>query len=366
MTRAAILLALLAGCHDAPPTLRLASATEVGTIPQGPVIQGRDGGHSAALWGHVVFNFGDTALNTPDVAGSQFHSNSAFFTDDRDAGDGLTGLSARVDTAQAPLLFVPNTPDEATYNAAHAGDPCQVMPCQARWAVWPGDLIYDAARDRALIVYQLVAAAPGDFNFHGVGQGLATWAAFDADVVRPDVRPGTAHPSLLFGPDEPTWGTATAVDGDFLYAFARIGEGFEPPCHLARVELANALDHEAWRYWDGASWSGDAAAATDLFACAPIMSVSRNAAAGGWLAIYSAPLSNDVRYRTAPDLTGPWSDAATAFTADRKGMGGTSYDALAHVEYASADGMTIYVTYSRSNGVPFFGSDLVLERVELR
>jgi hypothetical protein len=286
--------------------------------------------------------------------------------DDHDASDGITGLSERDDAAHAPVLFVPNTPDEAAYNAAHAGDPCQVMPCHARWAVWPGDLIYDAARDRALIVYQLVAAAPGDFNFHSVGQGLATWSGFTADVVRPDVRPGTDHPSLLFGPDEPAWGTATAVDGDDLYAFARIGEGFEPPCHLARVPLASAVDHDAWRYWDGAGWGSDPAVAADLFACAPIMSVSRNAAAGGWLAVYSAPLSNEVRYRTAPALTGPWTDAATAFTADRKGMGGTSYDALEHVEYASADGKTIYLTYSRSNGVPFFGADLVLERVDFR
>ena len=37
--------------------------------------------------------------------------------------------------------------------------------------------------------------------------------------------------------------------------------------------------------------------------------------AGAWMAIYSTPESNEVDYRTAPALTGPWSDGAQLFVA---------------------------------------------------
>ena len=84
-----------------------------------------------------------------------------------------------------------------------------------------------------------------------------------------------------------------------------------------------------------------------------------------WTAIYSAPLSNDVLVRTAPEFVGPWSDSTRLFTADRRGLGGISYDAQVHAELAGGNGQVLYVSYSRPNGNGPFGSELVLVRVSL-
>lgn len=75
--------------------------------------------------------------------------------------------------------------------------------------------------------------------------------------------------------------------------------------------------------------------------------------------------SNDVHVRTAPALTGPWSDEGTLFTADRKGRGGNSDDAQPHAEYAEGGGRVLYVTYSRPTGNGRFASELALVEVTL-
>jgi len=69
--------------------------------------------------------------------------------------------------------------------------------------------------------------------------------------------------------------------------------------------------------------------------------------------------------RTAPALVGPWSDALHLFSADRKGMGGTSYDAAPHAEYAENGGQVLFISYSRPNGNGVFGSEFALERLTL-
>ncbi len=98
---------------------------------------------------------------------------------------------------------------------------------------------------------------------------------------------------------------------------------------------------------------------------ASILSVQYNSYLGRWTAIYSAPLSNDVLVRTAPEFVGPWSDSTRLFTADRRGLGGISYDAQVHAELAEGNGQVLYVSYSRPNGNGPFGSELVLVRVSL-
>ena len=92
------------------------------------------------------------------------------------------------------------------------------------------------------------------------------------------------------------------------------------------------------------------------------LTVRFNAHLGAWAAIYAEPLSNDVVIRTAKTLTGPWSDAKTLFTAKKDPAG--AYDANWHPEYD--DGANLYVSYSRSNGIGWFGAEFVLEQVTLR
>lgn len=358
--RTALLTCVLGGCGA--ETFG-AEATEVGILPQSAKIQGRDGGPSGVVWGRSVWTFGDTVLDVPDQEGQNWHHNSFSTTQDRDATDGITGFEERLDGAGAPSYFISPTPDEASFNKEHRGDPCKTAPCGARWAVWPGPPIWDEPRKRALIFYGLIYAEPGDFNFHGVGQSVAIWTDVNKEPERPVIAPGTEHPTLLFGKGEPPWGSAALIEDGQLHAFAcdSDGDGFSPPCYLARVDPAAVTVRSAWRFWDGSGWSADAGAKVSLFSGAPSLTVARNAHLGKWTAIYGRPLSNQVLIRTADALTGPWSEAKLLFTASKDPEG--AYDANWHPEFDR--GAELYVTYSRSNHKGWFGAEFVLERVTL-
>jgi hypothetical protein len=342
-----------------------ATSKPLGIVAQSASIQGRDGGQSGLVFGHSVWTFGDTILNNPDAEGVNWHQNSWSFTDDLDARDGIHGLTEPTDSVGAPTYFIAPTADEATYNTAHYGNPCAEAPCGARWAAWPGAPLWDAPRNRALIFYGLVHAAPGDFNFYGVGQSIAVWNDFDGAPERPIVSPGAAHPTLLFGPDDPSWGTGSILDDDLLYAFACDTDtgGFSPPCSLARVPAEQALDRQAWRFYDGSAWSASMVDRATIFSGAPTLTVEKNAYLGLYTVVYAETMSNNVVIRTAPALTGPWSDPQALFTADKPGGG--AYDAVSHAEYEEQDGKVLYFTFTRSDGVGWFGSELALVRVTL-
>ena len=345
-----MLLLPLAECG---PSSFGAHATEQGVLPQSPKIQGRDGGHSGLVWGHSVWTFGDTVLNVQDELGTNWHHNSYSITDDLVAADGIGGFTERLDSAGAPRYFLFPTSGEAAFNAAHYGDSCAVKPCGARYATWPGAPIWDAPRSRAIIFYDLIYAEPG-YNFHSVGASVALWNDFAADPERPGTTP-------MFQEGEPEWGTAALIDRGMLYVFSCHGNNLGPPCSLASVDPMTVLDRSTWRFWDGASWSADMGARQPLFDGAPSVSVAWSAHLKKYAAIYCEPLSNRVVIRTAPSLTGPWTDRELLFEADKEAGG--AYDVSWHSEYD--DGSTIYLTFSRSNGIGWFGSEFVLERVVL-
>jgi Domain of unknown function (DUF4185) len=359
MRRWPLLLLFLSGCDlDSFG----AKSTELAVLPQSATIQGRDGGPSGLVWGHSVWTFGDTVLNLNDAEGTNWHNNSYSITDDLTAADSIGGFTERLDSAGAPRYFLAPTDDEDTFNIAHRGDPCSVTPCGARWAVWPGPPVWDPARNRAIIFYGLIYAEPGNFNFHGVGQSVAIWSDFDSDPTRPILTPGADHPTLMWAEDEPGWGTAAVIDGDLLYVFAcDSGNAFSPPCSLAQVAPENVLDRSSWQFWNGSAWTPSMDQKRSLFSGAPSVTVAKSAYLGKWTAIYAEPLSNHVVIRTADALTGPWSEAKLLFDAKKNPAG--AYDSNWHPEYD--DGDTLYVTFSRSNNMGWFGSEFALERVVL-
>lgn len=361
----ALCVALGAGCSDDPPLAVVVSARELGFLDQSPAIQGRDGGESARVWGRTVFAFGDTVLDVPDAEGQTWHHNSFSFTDDTDASDGIGPLVERNDAAGAPIYFVAPTADEAAFNVAHRGDPCMEMPCGARWAAWPGEPVWDAARGRALVFYELIYAEPGDFNFRGVGQSLAVWTSFDDVPARPELSPGSAHPTLLWAEGERAPGIAPQVVGEDLFAFECRKASLSRPCVLFSAPLSRALEHDAWRVWTGDGWSASPSDGEDLFDGAPIMSVHWNTWLGAYVAVYSRPLGNDVVMRTAPALTGPWSDEGLLFVANRGTASGWTYDAVAHAELSGDGGRILYVTYSQPTGVTWFSGRFPLVEVVL-
>jgi hypothetical protein len=347
-------------------SLAVVQTADLGAIGSDPKILGRDGGYSGTFGGNSVWVYGDTFLVNPNAEAQTLISDSWAFTTDLNAADGITGFQEREDSAGAPAMLLSYTAAEMAFNAAHSGNPCQEQPCGARWALWLGAVVGDPARSRALIFYQLVSAQPGDFNFAAVGYSVAIWQNFAGLPQRPNINPGAVHPDLLFGANDPSFGTAAFADGDTLYAYGCNSSSLSVPCVLGRVSLANVLDLSAWTFYAGnGNWSGNLSDAVTVMDAAPIMNVSWNQFLQCYVAVYNGPFSQHVMMRTSPTPEGPWSREITAFDALAPTNGGSSvHDAQAHPEFNGSGGQIMYVTYSHSTGP--FTSELRLVSVQLK
>ncbi|MFH1463950.1 MAG: DUF4185 domain-containing protein [Pseudomonadota bacterium] len=338
-------LALLLACHA--PGVQVVDARELGSLEQSAWITGRDGGYAGPAFGQDVWLYGDTILSVENEDGATWCNNTASWTADLDASDGLTDFTDWADGRGVPVEFLPRTDEEAAFNAAHEGDDCAEEPCGARWALWPAALVADEPRERALVFYHLIYAEPGEWNFSAAGGGIATWGGLDLAPERPEVSPGAEHPTLLFQAGEPELGAAALVEGDDLYAFACEG-GYAKPCVLGRVPLSDALDRGAWAFWDGGGWSAEVGAAEALFDAHTMLSVQHLAAFDLYIALYNRPMDDRVYLRSAPALTGPWSRDEAVFVAEPSWDGAAAYGAMAHPELDRGDGRFIYLTYFRS------------------
>jgi hypothetical protein len=341
-----LLLLGVAACNNPagpPPNLTVAQVTDLGTLPQGANVVGRDGGYSAEFQGQSVWLYSDTFLSKPNALGRTLISDSWAWTTD------LHSFQQQDDATGDPAMFLPETPAETQFNQAHLNTDGQ------RWALWLAAIVADTARDRALIFYSVVHAAPGSFNFYSTGVSVASWAGFGQTPVRP--------PGLLFQQNEPAFGAAALIDSGVLYVYGCGTSSSSKPCPLGRVDPANVLDRSAWTYWAGnGRWSPNLSDAISVFNGDDILNVSWNAYLGEYVAIYSEPISDEVMIRTAPRPEGPWSGERRIFTARAPAGGGWIYDALAHPEFNTGGGKTMYVSYSRATGT--FSSEVRLVAIE--
>jgi hypothetical protein len=347
---------LMSSCGNdgPPPALRIANVTDLGTIPTNPDILGRDGALSAVFQGYSVWLYSDTFLARPNADGRTLISDSWSYTTDSIEQSGINGFQERLDSSGAPSMILVETPAEYAFNQAHTGNPCQVQPCGARWALWPSSMVTDAVRNQALVFYMLVSALPGNFNFQTVGNSVALWQNFSQQPQRPSFNPPFVanHPDLMFAQDEPNFGTASLLVSGTLYIY---GCGIptnsaDKRCRLARVDPANLLNRSAWNFYAGnGNWSSQLNDAIPVIPDANILTISWNDYLQQYVAIYSQLLSNNVMIRTAPNPEGPWSGERTAFVAMQP-TSGNVYDARCHSEYDLNGGQTIFVTYSRATG----------------
>lgn len=354
---------VLAGCGEGEAPSIVVAARDLGPLEQSAAIRGRDGGYSGLFQGRSVWIYGDTILGVEDEDGSSWRNNSVSHTADLDAADGITGFIEPLSGAGVPLALFPQTEAEQAFNQAHSGPDCQ-DPCGARWALWPGPIVEDPARDRALIIYSKIYGEPGEWNFHGVGMGIAVWPGLDQPVERPVVRPGSEHPTLLFAEGERIFESAAVVMGDLLYLFGCGGDDKE--CRLARVPLDSVHDRATWRFFAGdGAWSPDVDDAVGLFRAMDMSTVHWNRHLGAWLAVYSPPFENRVMIRTSPALTGPWSLPMEAFQTMAPGDDPDhfAYSGLGHGEYARDGGRFEYISYYR--GTAPWAGEIRLVEIEL-
>jgi hypothetical protein len=324
-------------------SFHVTGATDLGRVADRADVLARDGGESGVFDGRSVWLFGDTFFRQKSGAPAAI-SNSWEWTRDFDARDGIAFEHPSTE-AGTPAPFLRETPEEAAFNAAHAGRPCRVAPCGVRWALWPGPFVADPERHRALVFYAKIFAEPGFFRIRPGGESIAVWDDFDAPVRRP-VPAGSTEPSLLFLQDEPSYGSAALVEGEELYAYGCDQDGVTKPCRVARVPLASALDRAAWRYYSGArGWSADGRDAVPVLDGNDVMSVAYNRYLGAYLAVFAPPLENQVVLREAPRPEGPWSRPVAAFSTEKPAQLWV-YDAHAHPEYEKDGGRIQYVTYS--------------------
>ena len=340
-----------------PPALTVVKVTDLGPIPTNPDILGRDGGYSALFQGYSVWLYGDTFLAQPNAESFTLISDSWSYTASLNAQNGISDFHERLDTAGAPAMILPETPAEQVFNAAHNSNNCHASPCGARWAFWPASIVVDPASGIALVFYGLVYSLPGNFNFQGLGSSVAAWQNFTAQPQRPTINPPVvaAHPDLLFGQNEPAFGSASLITGGQLYVFGCgiPSSGTDKGCRLGRVAPASVLNRAAWTYYAGnGQWSSKIANAISVFTGDNILSVAWNSYLQQYVAVYSASFSQNVMMRTAPAPEGPWSAELLAFVAMQPSSGNV-YDAHAHPEYDVNGGQTIYVTYSRATPAPF-------------
>jgi hypothetical protein len=355
------------GVSGPAPNLTVSKVTDLGTVPTNPDILGRDGAYSALFQGYSVWLYGDTFLAEPNAQGFTLISDSWSYTTDLSAQQGITGFQERLDSSGAPQMILPETPAEQAFNTAHNGNNCQQQPCGARWALWPASIVVDPASSHALVFYMLVYAMPGNFNFQAIGNSAATWQSFNSQPQRPTISPPVVadHPDILFGQNEPSFGSAAFISEGTLYVYGcgLPSSGSDKGCRLGRVSPANVTDRSAWTYYAGNGvWSARISDSVSVFTGDSILSVAWNSYLHQYVSVYSAPFSQNVMIRTSPKPEGPWSAEVVAFTA-MKPASGNVYDAHAHPEYDANGGQTIYVTYSRATGT--FSSEIRLVSVEL-
>lgn len=134
--------------------------------------------------------------------------------------------------------------------------------------------------------------------------------------------------------------------GEMIYTFG-LPQGRFGGVRLRRVPSESMFDPAARRYWDGSDWVADyRAAATVVSAPVGELSVAWSEIHQSWLMMYLDEDQEAIMLRTAPELTGPWSDAQTVARArDFPGL------YAPYIVPGTKIGDEVYFTMSRWNPV---------------
>ena len=342
--------ALAGACSEtAVPSGEVESTEEIASLQFIDTVLTRDGGHSIQFDGRSAWAFGETPLATPAADGAIWRSSTLGLTTDVDASDGIGPFEETGDAKGVPGEFLPLTADELAFNQAAAADDC-VVDCGSRYAIWPGPMVIDPESGEALVFYSKVEVQPGDWNWNVIGQSIATWASVDAKPVRPEVRPNTDEPTLLFQThrEDPPLNQGAVVFEEYLYVYACEVDWLNAPCRLARVPVGQALDRDAYRFFSNTSGWVQHVTFHTVMDGGTMMSVHRNDYLGKFIAVHNGIVSADVMYHTANRPEGPWTGASLLFEGIQTNVDDLwNHSGVAHPEFAQEDGKIEYVTYFR-------------------
>ncbi|MEK8029808.1 DUF4185 domain-containing protein [Ideonella sp. DXS29W] len=332
-----------------PPVLKVES---LGLVQQNEHVKCRDGSYSALVNGRAVWTFNDTCMDDGGVLGDQFIDNTLAWSKKLKASNGINLTRDLEDVEGVPVRFVPFTQGEIDFTNSHQPN---------ELAIWPGHIVPDPARHRALIFFGTVYRG-SQIGFQGVGGGIAVMDDKTFAVTRPvqNPDPNAQEPTYMWNRFDQAYTGGYVLEGDMLYNYGGKGKGLATQVRVARVPLADALDISKWQYFDGSGWSSDPKAAKPVYdGGAAGDTVFWNDYLGMYMTVYQTFLNNTVYYRVAYRPEGPWSAQAEMFVAEQ----GTdpSYAARVHTEYAEKGGKVQYVTYVKNTG--FLAQELPLTKV---
>lgn len=302
-----------------------------------PLWTGGDGAYSVDLGhGRVLWLFGDSF-----VATSERHSPAESYM-----VRNCVALQTGYDPSRAFMRFYWRDVD---------GHPASWIPEEPGHWFWPGHGV--RVGDRLLLFYgRLVQEGEGVFGFAG-----ASWTAYVIDD--PDAEPSEWQPrEARVAPDVEDFslGDRAIPLGDRLYVFGRGGSHHD--AYLARFDLARALDGDlsepAW--WTGSGWSPVSGERQPVIEWgSPEFSVSWAEALGQWVYVETAGYgATTLAIRTAPELTGPWSEPRDVLRPPQSFLPDAFvYAGKAHPELTGADLVATYVPSSFNEQLPAWIGD---------
>lgn len=210
--------------------------------------------------------------------------------------------------------------------------------------------------DQIYVFYHRISLIPGvDVfdNFRLDGMGLACARIGQWEFTRLAAADGTLE---FWKGDQPTFGVWAEQRDGYVYLWGSLMTGM----FLARARPDSIADLAGYEYLveapTGADpdrqprWSGRFEPTASLFDSVPNeMSVSFNQHLGCYVAVHSYLRQNKILMRTAPTITGPWSDAEIVYRPRRIKDDDLIYAAKEHPELARENGRIIYVTFVNSS-----------------
>jgi len=236
----------------------------------------------------------------PGAAQKDWRSNVVAFTEDTDLSDGLE-FSDMMHDAERPdrasAAIVRELYREFTYipTSVICLDGVQYM----HYMYW--EVFY---RDRLDEFYSSFAKSEDGGN---------TWVNCN-DIVR-------------FSKDSPFGIVAMATKKGDKYCYmlgAQAGEGYRrTPGRLARFRYEDVLDRNKYEYWNGSEWiKGDEnAAAVVIEGTVGEASLMYLEKYRRWIFLYKDNEHHGISYRTAENITGPWSECHVLTKGHRSGYG---------------------------------------------
>lgn len=331
--------------------------------PEGPCVSvlesshgalGRDGGHTIAVDGRVLWLFGDS------VVGDTMVSNTAAWGDTTDP----RSLRDVVDGRAMPTQIIPFRGDEVLFNTQHAHPPSccfahqgcaetspychcpRATDCRARVALWPGDGVA-TADGGATFFYERYLVGTAPYDFVPAGMGVAT--------LRPGEATAERSPHWLFDGSEPTFSRGFVVEEAgrrIFYAYATTHrQGCAVDILCARADAAALEQRGSYRFWDGVDWNVDLGAAQPIARgiSGGLGSVTWNDHLHAYMSVWSDICTggDQLALRTAPAPQGPWS-AATRIDIQTLGARPDAYYGLAHPAYGR--GRDLIISYFQPRG----------------